>query len=104
MNCPKCGRAIPENQPYSWCAACGEPLPQDILAQLHNVPRPAEAIPQPTGVRRVQFRVFRSNIASWGTLFEQAAEFASAIGEQDLIGISHSADDSDGVVTVWFWR
>jgi hypothetical protein len=32
--CPKCGAAIEDSHPYSWCIACGEQLPEAILAHL----------------------------------------------------------------------
>jgi len=50
----------------------------------------------------VKFRVFRSDFSSWNTLFEEAAEFATMIGRERVISISHSAGH-DGVVTVWYW-
>jgi hypothetical protein len=53
--------------------------------------------------RKVEFRMFRGVMASWAALFEEAAQFATEIGPERLISISHSADRSDGVVTVWFW-
>ena len=52
---------------------------------------------------RVRFEVFRGKFCSWDTLFEQAATFASHIPPDRLITISHSADNADGVVTVWCW-
>lgn len=52
---------------------------------------------------RVAFEVFRGSLASWQHLFEQAADFASQVGPEHLITISHSCDKSDGVVTVWYW-
>jgi hypothetical protein len=52
---------------------------------------------------KVRFEIFRGTMTTWETLFEQAAEYASHIGHERLIGISHSCDNSDGVVTVWFW-
>ena len=53
---------------------------------------------------RVEFRVFRATMASWTTLFEEAAQFASQIGQERLVSISHSCDQGDGVVTVWYWQ
>jgi hypothetical protein len=50
----------------------------------------------------VQFKVFRGTFASWNTLFTRAAEFASTLSPEKLITISHSADHSQGVVTVWY--
>jgi hypothetical protein len=54
---------------------------------------------------RVQFRVFKGVFKSWQALFEQAAQFASeVVGPDRLISISHSSDQADGVVTVWYWE
>lgn len=52
---------------------------------------------------RPRFQMFRGTFTSWGNLFEDAAKFASALAPGQLIGIHHSADRADGVVTVWFW-
>jgi hypothetical protein len=52
---------------------------------------------------RVRFEVFRGTLITWDELFEQAAAFASQIGSEWLISISHSADRGEGVVTVWYW-
>jgi hypothetical protein len=32
--CPKCRADIGDAHPYSWCAECGEQLPQEIAAKL----------------------------------------------------------------------
>jgi uncharacterized glyoxalase superfamily protein PhnB len=53
--------------------------------------------------REVKSELFRGVIASWPELFEQAATFASRIGRDRLITISHSEDKDDGVVAVWYW-
>ncbi len=51
----------------------------------------------------VKFEMFRGVLASWPELFQQAAEFATRVGRERLITISHSEDKEDGVVTVWYW-
>lgn len=51
----------------------------------------------------VKFQVFRGIFSTWEILFKQAAEFATAIGKEKLINISHSEDQVQGVVTVWYW-
>jgi hypothetical protein len=51
----------------------------------------------------VKFKVFRGVMASWPDLFQQASEFATQLGRERLITISHSEDQQDGVVAVWFW-
>jgi hypothetical protein len=43
-------------------------------------------------------------MATWNQLFQEAADFATSIGRDRLIGISHSEDHNDGVVTVWYWE
>lgn len=52
---------------------------------------------------RVKLRFFRGTLTTWQSLFEEAAEFASMIGRERLISISHSEDSGKGVVTVWYW-
>ncbi len=52
---------------------------------------------------RVHFEVFKSSFNTWPSLFQKAAAFAETIGPERLIGISHSSDYSQGVVTVWYW-
>ena len=51
----------------------------------------------------VRFKSFRGTFATWKQLFSDASDFATEIGAERLISISHSADHSEGVVTVWFW-
>ena len=51
----------------------------------------------------VAFQYFRGTLATWDSLFLEAAEFATTVGRDRLIGISHSCDNGNGVVTVWFW-
>jgi len=55
------------------------------------------------GTRVVKFEIFRGSFESWDSLFTEAAEFASQVGREHLIGISHSEDKNNGVVTVWYW-
>jgi hypothetical protein len=52
---------------------------------------------------KVEFEVFRSTISSWQDLFASAAAFATKVGPERVISISHSADNGEGVVTVWYW-
>jgi hypothetical protein len=47
--------------------------------------------------------MFRGTLASWDQLFIDAAEFATSLGPDRLITISHSEDQQDGVVAVWYW-
>jgi hypothetical protein len=50
----------------------------------------------------VRCKIFRSALSSWETLFEEAAAFASQLPPERLISISHSEDDNEGVVAVWY--
>ncbi|MDQ3440032.1 MAG: hypothetical protein M3478_06740 [Planctomycetota bacterium] len=49
------------------------------------------------------YRIFRGSLVSWDQLLQEAAEFASSIGKDRMISISHSEDANDGVVVVWYW-
>ena len=51
----------------------------------------------------VRVKVFRGTLKTWDALFGEAASFASTIGRDRLITISHSEDRDDGVVAVWYW-
>ena len=53
--------------------------------------------------KAVKFKTFRGVLKVWQTLFEEASEFASSLDRDELISISHSEDQNDGVVTVWYW-
>jgi hypothetical protein len=46
---------------------------------------------------------FRSSFKSWDDLFSEAAAFATRMGRERLISISHSEDSGKGVVAVWYW-
>ncbi|HEY0038550.1 MAG TPA: hypothetical protein VGB66_17765 [Longimicrobium sp.] len=48
-------------------------------------------------------RHFRSSYKSWDEMFGEAAAFATQVGRGRLITIGHSADQGEGVVTVWYW-
>ncbi len=52
---------------------------------------------------KVTYKIFRGTLATWDTLFDRATEFATCLGRDALINISHSASGADGVVTVWYW-
>lgn len=52
----------------------------------------------------VRFEIFRGVMAPWPELFEKASEFATELGPGRLISISHSEDDNDGVIAVWYWE
>lgn len=52
---------------------------------------------------KVQYKIFRGILTTWDNLFTEASEFASILGPDKVINISHSGDGGDGVVTVWYW-
>ena len=52
----------------------------------------------------VQFRVFRGGpLTIWEDIFRDAADFASSLGRDRIISISHSAEPGRAAVTVWYW-
>jgi hypothetical protein len=52
---------------------------------------------------QVKYKMFRGTLTSWNELFEDAARYATDLGEIRVINISHSCAGSDGVVMVWYW-
>ena len=50
-----------------------------------------------------KYEIFRGTFATWPALLDQAAEFATQLGRDRLITISHSEDKDDGVIAVWYW-
>ena len=50
------------------------------------------------------FRIFSSSVETWEVLFGRAAEFATRIGRERVISISHSQEELRGVVAVWYWQ
>ncbi len=36
-SCPKCGAAISDAHPYTWCSKCGEKLPPQVTAKLPKI-------------------------------------------------------------------
>jgi hypothetical protein len=54
--------------------------------------------------RTVAFEMFRGSFVTWRELFREAADFASGLGPDRVINISHSEDNGKGVVTVWYWE
>jgi hypothetical protein len=52
---------------------------------------------------RVLYEHFRASLKTWKELFQDAADFATEVGPERLISISHSAEGIEGIVTVWYW-
>ncbi|MFN0020976.1 MAG: hypothetical protein ACKVP0_22180 [Pirellulaceae bacterium] len=52
---------------------------------------------------QARFRIFKSGTSPWKTIFSAAASFATTLGPERLIGISHSHEQNLGLVTVWYW-
>jgi hypothetical protein len=95
--CAKCGEKI-ENQ-FSSCWNCSTPKG---VAAATGTPV-AEGGTEKPKKWRMAYRMFRGTFETWDDLFGAAAQFATAIGSERVVNISHSANHSDGVVTVWYW-
>ena len=52
---------------------------------------------------RPRFKLFTAVLKSWEKVFGEAAEFAARLPTDRVISISHSADNGEGVVVVWYW-
>ncbi len=51
----------------------------------------------------MKFKKFKAQLKSWDTVFQEAAEFASSLGQEQVVSISHSCDHAEAIVTVWYW-
>lgn len=103
--CPYCREELDASQPKSgcsrcmaWqhgactneqggCAACGAPL---------SNPAGAPA----TG--ELAYRIFTSSWSSWSELFGQAAAFGTSLGPERVVDVSHSSDQNEGTIAVWY--
>jgi hypothetical protein len=52
---------------------------------------------------QARFKTFRSGHQPWEELFQEAADFMTALRPEYTIGVSHSHESTLGVVTVWYW-
>lgn len=53
--------------------------------------------------QNMRFKKFAARLASWESVFSEAAEFATSIGPELVVSISHSCDHHTAIVTVWYW-
>jgi hypothetical protein len=95
--CKKCGAKL-EDQ-FDSCWRCSSPRGDAESAGIAAAEGGAEGAQK----WRMAFRKFRGTLATWDMLFTEAAGFATEIGPERVLSISHSSDGGDGVVTVWYW-
>jgi hypothetical protein len=53
---------------------------------------------------RVRFKTFESQFATRQKILQMAADFATQLGRERLINITHSEDRDEEVVTIWYWE
>jgi hypothetical protein len=98
--CSKCGEKIEEQFDSCWkCGTFRNDSSVETEAKAGGVPESKPPKPE----WQLAYKYFRGTLATWDQLFSQAAEFATEVGPERVVNISHSADDDDGVVTVWYW-
>ena len=95
--CAKCGETIGDQ--FDSCWRCSSPKG---VAASTGAPV-GESDGKTTEKWRLTFHKVRGTLATWDELFARAADFATDIGPERVLNISHSADQGDGVVTVWYW-
>ena len=101
--CAKCGERIEEQFDSCWNCSTQKTAGATASPPAETQAPATELEGSKTAKWRLAYRVFRSTFSTWDVLFDQAAEFATEIGPERFVNISHSADDCDGVVTVWYW-
>ncbi len=94
--CKQCGEKLDDRFDSCWRCSSAKAGRQAVGAT-------AKAAAEPAPHWTLAYRIFRGTLATWDDLFTRAAGFASEIGPERVVNISHSADHSDGVVTVWYW-
>ena len=52
---------------------------------------------------RLAFEFERGTLISWELLFQAAAEKAERLLPEQLVSISHSDDNGNGLAVVWYW-
>jgi hypothetical protein len=91
------------------CKTCGEKLEDQFQScwkctSPREPGQPAETPAEPGAKWKLSYRMFRGTLATWDELFTKAAYCATEIGPERVLNISHSVDDGDGVVTIWYWE
>jgi hypothetical protein len=109
--CPYCTKVIePRPRRNRKCPHCREPLVVRKGALLTTAganvgdQKQEEAPSSEATPRFARFKIFRSSLTTWESLFAEAAEFATQLGPERLITVSHSADNGEGVIAVWYWE
>ena len=52
---------------------------------------------------KVRYEIFTATFKSWEKMHAEVSEFATGIGQDNLINITKSSDGGTGVITVWYW-
>lgn len=94
--CVKCGEECDNN--FDTCWNCSTPKGGATPAAVAPM-----KVEKPCSRWRMEHQIFRGTWSSWDELFQQAADFATELGPDRVLTISHSEDRSEGVVTVWYW-
>lgn len=66
-----------------------------------------ERLEDKAGIPRVKSKIFRTTLGSWEGLCDEATAFASIVGPDHLINISHASGAghviNDALIVVWYW-
>jgi hypothetical protein len=109
--CPHCEKVIePRPRRSRKCPHCREPLVvrKGVIQPPNGAgapePKQDDAPAPDVAPRFARFKMFRSSLTTWESLFAEAAEFVSQLDPEQLITVSHSSDSGEGVVAVWYWE
>lgn len=104
--CEQCGEEIEDQFEACWKCTRTEPESPPETEPLASQPAETTAPmmpPSPLPEWRLKYQYFRGSWVSWTDLFSEAAAFATRLGRDRVVSISHSEDQNDGIVTVWYW-
>lgn len=98
--CPQCGERL-EDQ-FAHCWRCSALKPDNLPAgRTSGV---ADTIPDPQGQSwHMACQVFRGAWETWDQFLGEAASFATGIGPECLISITHSGAEDEGVASVLYF-
>ena len=85
------------------CEQCGERIDDQFETCWKCAPTAETQKPTKRRHPRMRCHFVRSAFNSWDGMFADACEFATEIGPDRLVNISHSSDRGTGVIAIWYW-
>jgi len=73
----------------------------------NDIEKRVEKLEDEAGIPRVKSEIFRATWTGWAGLCDAATVFASSLGPDRLINISHASGAghliNEAIIVVWYW-